>query len=92
MFETLRELIGQLDINADLKNYKNGVKARTIPQKIKNEAQKLRFQIVELREIKHKVTKEEIKENNLEGKVEEGEEIGIPEEIVEEEKFEEDNF
>lgn len=91
MFETLKELVNQLD-ETNLKTYKNGVKARTILQKIKNEAQKLRFQIVELREIKHKVTKEEIKENNLEGIVEENEEIGIPEPTLEEETFEEDKF
>lgn len=100
MFTKLKELVESLDNGTDFKNYKNGVIARETLQKIKNEAQLLRNKIVDLRKgvIEHKVTKEEIEENNLEGQVEEGENVGIPveEEIeeptVEEETFDNDGF
>lgn len=94
MFEYLKELVEKLSIE-DKASYAQCKKARRILQEIKTESQKLRNKITEdfkfTKGIKHTVTKEEIKENNLEGKVEEGEEIEIPQELEEEPKLVDEN-
>lgn len=78
----------------DFSIYKNAKEARKILQAIKVEAQNLRNKVTENfknkvkaewkeakgseETINHKVTEEEIKENNLEDIVEPGEEVEIP--------------
>ena len=53
MFEKIKELVGRLDNNLNLKNYKNGVYVRNILQNVKNEAQRLRKEVVEIRKSKN---------------------------------------
>lgn len=95
MFEYLQELVSKLSIE-DKASYVQSKKARRILQEIKIEAQKLRNKITEdfksAKGIKHTVTKEEIKDNNLEEVLEPGDEIEIPtEEDVEEPKLVDEN-
>lgn len=89
MFEHISELVSKLSLE-NKGNYKQAKEARKVLQEIKIEAQRLRNQVStdfknapkKEKVIKHKVTKEEVKENNLEGVVEAEEEIEIPEEPV----------
>lgn len=81
MFDKLKNLVNQLEIN-DITKYNQVKNSRAILQQIKVEAQNLRNTITkEFKNskncIKHKVSKEEIKDNNLEGEVKEGEEVLI---------------
>lgn len=94
MFQYIKELVEKLSLE-DKASYVQCKKARRILQEIKTESQKLRNKITEdfksTKGIKHKITKEEIVENNLEGKVEEGDEIEIPGEEIEEPKLVDEN-
>lgn len=88
MFDKINELFNALNNSKkDFSIYKNAKEARKILQLIKVEAQNLRNKVTENFKNKvkteedtiiHVVTEEDIKENNLEGIVEPGDEIEIP--------------
>lgn len=91
MFSKLKEMSNSLEVS-DISKYVQVKNARAILQKIKVESQKLRQTLTEAfkaskngKTISHKVTKEEVIDNNLEDVLEEGDEIKIPkEELVNE--------
>jgi hypothetical protein len=87
MFDKLKELLNSLEVN-DTSKYVQVKNARSILQKIKLESQRLRQVLTEAfkasrKTISHNVTKEEIKDNNLEEVLEPGDEIEIPVEETE---------